>query len=446
MRNGLLLRLADAVLLFLLFLLPLMMVIGMSEGTATRPGLLFWLLLLLPLLLMPWLWSSRAPDETAEPRQSAGRAAAGTGLSPDVLAAAAAPVLEIDRRAADNGVPVVEGRLRAVPSDAFAHLERALAATATPLLESMGRGRVRLRALPSTLDAALRRPSAIGINVLLFAATVVTTVFAGAMHRGVNLIDAPSQFAVGIPYATALLAILGVHEMGHFIVARMHRVEVTWPYFIPIPMGLGTLGAFIQIKSLIKSRRAMFDIGIAGPLAGLAVALPALYFGLQDAEAVQDGRQGGIHAGASTLLTVLYQVANGGSVSDAAAAMIRLSPLALAGWIGVMVTALNLLPVGQLDGGHIAYALFGRRHARTIGIVTVLLMLGLGLTVWPGLLTWALLVALIGGFSHMPALDDVTRPSGPRYALGALALALLVLIIAPLPGAMRGMMLDCPYM
>jgi membrane-associated protease RseP (regulator of RpoE activity) len=276
---------------------------------------------------------------------------------------------------------------------------------------------------------------------------VVTTVFAGALHQGVNLLNDPARFSVGIPYAAALLAILGVHEMGHFLAARWHRVEVTWPYFIPVPMGLGTLGAFIQIKSLIKSRRAVFDIGIAGPLAGLAVALPALYFGLETAQPSPRGdMEGGVHAGMSVLLALLYQLAHGGTLSDAAGAVVRLSPMALAGWIGLLVTALNLLPVGQLDGGHVAYALFGRRHARTIGVVTVLAMLGLGLTVWPGLLTWALLISLIGGFSHMPALDDITAPDAKRYALGAVALTLLLLIMVPLPGAMRGMMLDCPYM
>jgi membrane-associated protease RseP (regulator of RpoE activity) len=142
----------------------------------------------------------------------------------------------------------------------------------------------------------------------------------------------------------------------------------------------------------------------------------------------------------------MYQLANGGSLAQTAGAVVQLSPLALAGWIGLIVTALNLLPVGQLDGGHIAYALVGRRYARVISIVTVMLMFALALTVWPGLLMWALIVTLIAGFSHMPALDDLTAPDAKRYALGVLALALLVLIVTPLPGAMRGMLLDCPYL
>lgn len=207
---------------------------------------------------------------------------------------------------------------------------------------------------------------------------------------------------------------------------------------------MGTFGAFIQIKSLIKSRRAVFDIGIAGPLAGLVVALPALYLGLRGTPPVAEGAHAmGVHASSSLLLAVVYQLANGGELGTA---VIRLSPVAFAGWIGLFITALNLMPVGELDGGHIAYGLFGQRRPRQVGIAAFLLMAGLGLFVWPGLLTWALLIALIAGFSHMPALDDVTPPDGKRFALGAVALAILVATVVPLPDGLRGMALDCPYM
>jgi membrane-associated protease RseP (regulator of RpoE activity) len=154
----------------------------------------------------------------------------------------------------------------------------------------------------------------------------------------------------------------------------------------------------------------------------------------------------GTRAGSSMLLTLMYQLAQGGDLASAAAATIRLSPVAFAGWIGLIVTALNLLPVGQLDGGHIAYGLFGRRYARAIGVGTFVVMFGLGLTVWPGLLTWAIFIALITGFSHMPALDDITPPDRKRYALGAFAMMLLLAIVLPLPEGLMGMMLDCPYL
>lgn len=442
------LRLADAVLLLLLFLLPWMLIVGTAEGTSARPGLFFWLFLLLPWLILPWIWAARDASETPEAvRAAAAEAQEQTAAHARTLAEAVSDVISVERNYAYGGVPAIEGRLRVDAGATLARLEPAFRREGRiPLLESVGRNVVRVLALPAAVDAAVHRRSSPWINVALFAATVVTTVFAGALHRGVNLWSDPSQFAAGIPYAAALLGILGVHEMGHFVAARRHGVDVTWPYFIPVPMGLGTLGAFIQIKQLIKSRRAVFDIGIAGPLAGLVVALPALYFGLEGSQQGPRDTVQGMHAGMSVLFALMYQLANGGSLAEAAGVAVQLSPLALAGWIGLVVTALNLLPVGQLDGGHIAYALFGRRHARIISIVTVLMMFALALTVWPGLLMWALIVTLVAGFSHMPALDDVTAPDAKRYALGAVALALLVLIVLPLPGAVRGMMLDCPYL
>jgi membrane-associated protease RseP (regulator of RpoE activity) len=211
--------------------------------------------------------------------------------------------------------------------------------------------------------------------------------------------------------------------------ARWHGVDVTPPYFIPAPMGLGTFGAFIQIKSLIKSRRAVFDIGVGGPLAGLVVALPLLYFGLR--QVPPEAAAGlAIPTTSSPFFVLMYELANGAAPTGA---IVTLSPIASAAWIGIFVTALNLVPVGQLDGGHIAYALLGQRRARLAGVVTVGLMIVLGMLVWPGLLTWALLIALLAGFSHRPALDDVTPPDGRRVALGVLTLLLPIVVLLPLP-------------
>jgi membrane-associated protease RseP (regulator of RpoE activity) len=435
----------DAAVVLLLFLLPLMLLLGAAERTVERPTLLFWLFLLLPLLLLPLLWRRADPEECGQAQVAvARRVEPEAGLAED-LGQLVAPVVDVRRTYSERGVPVVEGHLRDEPSRAFASLEQLLAPRrVTPLLEDSGPAGVRVIALPQAVDRELRRRPSIATNVVLFLATVLSTTWAGALHQGVNLLSDPSQFMIGVPYAAALLGVLAVHEFGHYFTARRHGVDVTLPYFIPVPMGLGTFGAFIQMKSLIKTRRAVFDIGIAGPLAGLVVALPALYFGLRGAAPLDDAlHTTGVYSGSSLLLALVYQLANGGELGQA---VIRLSPVAFAGWIGLFITALNLLPVGQLDGGHIAYGLFGQRRARYIGIAAFLMMLGLGLTVWPGLLTWALLIALIAGFSHMPALDDVTPPDGKRFALGAVALAILVLPIVPLPAGMRGLMLDCPYM
>jgi membrane-associated protease RseP (regulator of RpoE activity) len=441
-------RLAEAVLLFLFLLLPMMLLLGAEEGTAGRPTLLFWVFWLVPFLVLLLLWSRRNPEESLEPEVAVDPASVITDKAASEFELAVAPVLDVRRSYVRSGLAIAEGRLKTTPSIAFNQLQGLLAPERqTPLIESVGGGIARVVGLPSTVTDALRRRSMLWVNGLLFLATIVTTVWAGALHQGVSLLADPQQLMVGVPYAAALLAILGVHEMGHFIAARWHGVDVTWPYFIPVPMGLGTLGAFIRIKSLIKSRRAVFDVGIAGPLAGLFIAIPALFVGLRQAAPL--GAEESLHgtrAGTSILLALMYQLAHGGDLATVAAATIRLTPVAFAGWIGLVVTALNLLPVGQLDGGHIAYGLFGRRYARAIGIGTFVVMFALGLSVWPGLLTWAIFIALIAGFSHMPALDDITPPDGKRFALGALAMVLLAAIVVPLPEGLVGMMLDCPYL
>ena len=437
-------RLADALVLLLLSMVPVMVLLAAAEGQAASPTVFFWLVLLLPMVLVAWLLSWRDPEESTNGhRVAAIRVARVEGLAAE-FEQLVTPFVRPSRSYVEAGVPVVEGTPVVPAKGLFPQLERRLAPRRIiPFIEELVDGRVRVVGLPGEVDARLRTRSSPAVHVLLFVATVITAVYAGARQRGVNLLDEPSLFPIGLPYAVSLLTILGVHEFGHYAMARRHRVAVTLPYFVPFPMGLGTLGAFIQMKSLIKTRRAIFDIGIAGPLAGLAVALPLLYFGVRTESASSgDGSRFAVDAGSSMFLALLQQVAYGGDIGTAA---VNLSPVAFAAWIGVFATALNLLPVGQLDGGHIAYALVGRRHARVVSVATVSLMAGLGLFVWPGLLTWALIVTLIAGFSHMPALDDVTPPDAKRFALGVLTLALPILIVLPVPTSVEAPTLDSPY-
>ena len=185
------------------------------------------------------------------------------------FAAEVGDVVHVLRAYLEDGVPVVEGRLRQEPSTALARLEARLAyRRLTPLIEDIGHETVRVVGLPMAVDGQLRRRSSVNVNLVLFLATVVTTVWAGALHQGINLLENPAQFTAGIPYAAALLGILGVHEMGHYVAARWHKVDVTLPYFIPVPMGLGTLGAFIQIKSLIKEPARSLRHRHRGPVRG----------------------------------------------------------------------------------------------------------------------------------------------------------------------------------
>jgi membrane-associated protease RseP (regulator of RpoE activity) len=238
--------------------------------------------------------------------------------------------------------------------------------------------------------------------------------------------------------------------MGHYLAARHHRISASLPYFIPIPFSLGTFGAFISMSGTMRTRRQLFDVGVAGPLAGLAVAIPALVVGLRwsrvlPVDAAMGGPLGhGVDVHASILLALISKLAIGD-------AMLRghylvLHPLAFAGWLGVMITALNLLPVGQLDGGHVAHALLGKARGDWIGKFALVAMVLLGLLVWSGLLFWALLILLIGGTKGAEPQDDTTPLDGRRRALAFATFALLALIIAPFPHVLApGLGLHCPY-
>lgn len=247
----------------------------------------------------------------------------------------------------------------------------------------------------------------------------------------------PSLLWQGLPYALALLAILGCHEMGHYLTARRYRMEATLPYFIPIPFFLGTFGAFIQLRSPVPHRRALFDVGIAGPLAGLVVTVPLLLWGLAQSTVVPMPDSGSsllsfeaINPTASVLLALMIKLTLGGQVGLEQA--VHLHPVAIAGCLGLVVTALNLMPVGQLDGGHIVHAMYGQRTGALIGQVARFLVLALAF-VHPELLVWAILLFLIPAVDQ-PALNDISELDSRRDLLGLVALALLVLIVLPLPG------------
>lgn len=283
----------------------------------------------------------------------------------------------------------------------------------------------------------VERPGArprVRMHVLLFLATFVTTVMAGALHQGIDLIAEPSRFWTGVPYALAIMSILLFHEGGHYVLARRHRVDTTLPYFLPAPpliFFIGTLGAFIRMRSLPRNRRALFDIGAAGPWGGMLVAVPVLLLGLalSEVKPIGFGGEAGLFLGDSLLFNALTWVVLGTTGADV---MIELHPVALAGWVGLLVTALNLLPIGQLDGGHVVYAAFGERGHRWIsrGTMVFLVVLGLGgATTW---LVWAVLLSFLG--TRHPPLLDAHIPLDPRRRRAAAAtLALFFLTFMPEP-------------
>jgi membrane-associated protease RseP (regulator of RpoE activity) len=346
---------------------------------------------------------------------------------------------------------VQEGELLREPDEAFAILkERSENSGLTPLLQEDGDGRPLLVWLPGGAYRSAGKEWGAWVNLLLLLVTFLTTTWAGALHAGVNLLQEPGRFALGLPYALTLLLILGSHELGHYFAARAHQMRVTLPYFIPVPFGLGTFGAFIQLKSPAENRRALFDVGVAGPLAGLVFAIPALWIGLQYSrllapEDVSDHLHGGIEVGSSALLALVSKLALGDTLVEGH--RLLLHPLAFAGWLGLLVTALNLLPIGQLDGGHLADAMFGRARSAAIGTAALMALFFLGLFVWSGLLTWAFIVYFIAGGKGIPPLNDVSRLGAGRLAIGAFAFILLFLILAPVPHRFYDSLgIHCPYL
>ncbi|HIK12290.1 MAG TPA: site-2 protease family protein [Oscillatoriaceae cyanobacterium M33_DOE_052] len=285
------------------------------------------------------------------------------------------------------------------------------------------------------MPQALNQP---GVCLALAAITLFTTTVAGAQIAGFapNALSAdPKLLLTGLPYALALMTILGCHELGHYFAARFYKVPVTLPYFIPFPIVLGTFGAFIQIRSPMPDRKALFDVSIAGPCVGLLLTLPILIWGLAHSTVVDLPERGGLFSVQalnprfSLLLTLLSKLVIGSSLT--AANGIHLHPVAVAGYIGLIFTALNLMPVGSLDGGHMVHAMFGQRNGALIGQTARMLMLVLTF-VQPDFLLWGVFLFLIP-IIDSPALNDVTELDNRRDFCGLLALTVLALIILPAP-------------
>jgi membrane-associated protease RseP (regulator of RpoE activity) len=272
----------------------------------------------------------------------------------------------------------------------------------------------RWRATQDPTARGVRSGSLRPIHVVLFLTTLLTTTLAGSFQAGVNPFADPWLLTRGLPFSITLMSILLVHEMGHFVVSRWHGVEATPPYFIPGPPFLiGTFGAFIRMRTP-TSRLALFDVGAAGPWAGFLVAVPAVLYGLahSDVRPLVAGSSGGIELGDSLVFGFLARLVLGVSPNDVT---IMLHPVALAGWFGLFVTFLNLLPVGQLDGGHVIYALLGRAHrwVARAGVAVILVLATFG---WQGWLLWAVMVTMLG-LDHPPTFDD--RPLDPRRRVAA---------------------------
>ena len=269
------------------------------------------------------------------------------------------------------------------------------------------------------------------LAVALLLATVVSCLFVGGSMAQPDVESLASHPLSGLPFAASLLAILGVHEMAHYLTARHFGVQSTLPYFIPMPLGpFGTMGAFISIKSPPRNRRHLLRIAVAGPFAGLAVAIAVTLYGLSTSSlsAMEPGTHY-IREGTSLLYMVL-KYAVFGRWLPAGDLDVNLNPIAFAGWAGLMVTGLNLIPAAQLDGGHAAYALFGPR-SRSITVVLGLALMGLGF-IWAGWFLWSMLILFLGSRRHV-LLDDITPLTRREKLIAAAALVAFALLFTPVP-------------
>ncbi len=268
------------------------------------------------------------------------------------------------------------------------------------------------------------------INLILFIATIFTTLLAGAIMEGVNPLKNPLGIIQGWPFSVTLMLILGFHEFGHYYFARKHNVNATLPYFIPAPTFIGTFGAFIKIKSPIYRKDALLQIGAAGPIAGFIIAVPALIIGLSLSQVVDiNSANMGITLGDSILMKFLIAVIfpNLSNAQD-----IMLHPIAFAGWIGLLVTMLNLLPIGQLDGGHIAYAMLGRKHDK-VAKFALLALIPMGLLSLNWLVWAALIMILMRTTKHPPVNDVDAELSIVNKRIGYACLAIFILCFIPIP-------------
>ena len=272
------------------------------------------------------------------------------------------------------------------------------------------------------------------LNVFLFLATCLSTLFVGvilmadfngAVPEGLwNL----STVLSGLPFSVTIMAILFCHEMGHYLTCRYYGIDASLPYFIPFPSLVGTMGAFIRIRSPIHNRGALLDVGVAGPIAGFVVAVAALVVSIgQSHFVVLDQMEGSIELGEPLIFKAVEYVMG---MTPPAGMDTYMHPIAFAAWFGFLATALNLLPAAQLDGGHIAYAIFQSNH-RWISRAVVAILVPLGIF-WPSWMVWVIFLLLIK-LRHPPTIDDTVPLQRRHLILGWIALAMLILCFTPAP-------------
>jgi len=392
-----------------------------------------------------------------------------TPPNPEILTNLVSRVLRIEQttwgRTKDDYLVFFQGQLAFPSHEAYDKLDEALQPhQVTPLFrEQDGKHIVILK--QGVFQA---KPTKIWVNILLFVTTVISVIFAGilASYTGPvtgDLADIwaaiqPHEWGQAFAFTASLLGILLAHEFGHYLAARRHGTAVTLPYFIPFPLNpLGTMGAFINLQEPPRDKRVLLDIGLTGPLAGFIVAVPITILGLwlSPVEILPNPLPAGFgFEGNSILYLILKYLVHGqwlphpasyaglapilywvryffmGVPLPAGGIDVVVHPVAWAGWAGLLVTGLNLLPVGQLDGGHLIYVLTGQKSKKLYPLILGLLLI-MGL-VWSGWWLWAFLI-LIFGRTHAEPLDQITELDPKRKFMARLGLVIFILVFTPIP-------------
>jgi membrane-associated protease RseP (regulator of RpoE activity) len=290
-----------------------------------------------------------------------------------------------------------------------------------------------------------RQRKSLAIAIVLFGLTLVSTLAVGAQYAAAYasgqspdfdalfsmyaaLLTHPQLLLAGAPFAFTLIGILLAHELGHFFACRYYGISASYPYFLPAPTLIGTLGAFIRIRSPIYNRKALFDMGLAGPVVGFLFAVPALAIAIYYSRVVPlaDAHASVVFGQPLVMRLLVRMIRPGVAPGD-----LLLHPVGRAAWVGLFATALNLLPGGQLDGGHILYSVASKHHKK-ITLALALLLIPLGLVYWKGWILWAVLLLAIG-FRHPPLLNRWEKLDRTRLIWAAVAAAIFILCFMPMP-------------
>lgn len=295
-----------------------------------------------------------------------------------------------------------------------------------------------------------RRRKSLAIAISLFVLTLISTLAVGAQYASsyasgqspdfdellstfAALFAQPRLLLAGVPFAFTLIGILLAHELGHYFACRYYGISASYPYFLPAPTLIGTLGAFIRIRSPIYNRRALFDVGLAGPVVGFLFAVPALAIAVFYSRVVPSSdAHASIVFGQPLVMRLLVAILR----PDVMSGDLLLHPVGRAAWVGLFATALNLLPGGQLDGGHILYSVASKYHRR-VTLAVALLLVPLGLLFWRGWILWSILLLAIG-FRHPPLLNQWERLDRRRLIWAGVAVLIFVMCFMPTPVLIRG--------